>query len=343
MENQNKEHKHYPIEEVKNALILRQERKNDHIRPLEAVNFLSDPENGDKLIFTDDDGRTRSLTPTLTGWKQVCDNLKYGDETSVPWHFFLNGMTSEQRKSIFDRLSKDRTENNLIRCDADTLYGVVSPKYKPIDHDTIIPVLEGASTPIVSVSGSYVGYDHGKFRFIRESDSNNVLASTGAHGGFRTLNNKHVPLIEFNNSENGLGSWQIRVGVYTFICRNGLIVGVKLFDKKIVHLGTQKVQVPDIDRLWDIAEGYVENLYAAESKRITQEKKIEILLTANKNGMTQEMLDRVVVVANREYEGANTVGGVVHAFTRAAQYYRGDDIAKRTQMEVYAGGLLLAA
>ena len=215
----------------------------------------------------------------------------------------------------------------MFRCDDNVLYGLVSKKYKPIDHDTIIPVLEGAKTPIVSVSGSYVGYDHGKFRFIREQDAENVVVGSGSHGGFRTLNNKHVPMIEFNNSENGLGSWSVRVGIYTFICRNGVIVGVKLFDKKVVHLGYKDIKVPDIDSLWDIAAGYVENLYAAEAKYVSQEKKTAILNTANKNGMTQEMLDRVVAVANREYEGANTVGGVIHSFTRAAQYYRGDEIA----------------
>ena len=149
-------HKHYPLSIVKSNLRVRQERKNDHIRPLSEFCFRADPEHGDKLVFTDDDHNTRTMTPTNTGWKQVCANLPYDDGKVIPWEFFLKGMTSDQRKSVFDRLSAKADKKRLIRCQDDIMYGLVSPKYNPIDHNTIIPVLESANTAIVAVKGSHI-------------------------------------------------------------------------------------------------------------------------------------------------------------------------------------------
>ena len=334
-------HKHYSIETVRHNLDERQKRKNDHLISLSEVRFHADSEQGDKLIFTDNEYRTRALTPTLTGWKQVCSNLPYEDGKVIPWEFFLHGMSSEQRKSVFDRLSANAETERLIRCQDDTLYGVVSPRYKPIDHDTIIPVLESAQTPIVAVKGSHVGFDHGKFRFIREQDAQDTSISIGEYGEFSA--NKHVPLIEFTNSENGLGSWKIRIGIYTFICTNGVIIGVELFGKRIVHLGNADIEIPDIDKLWDLGAGWVERLHKAEAHYISIAERADILQTANKKGLTQDMIGKAVDVANNEYNSGRTLGDTVNAFTRAAQAYRGDNIHKRTQMETYAGEVLQLA
>ena len=57
----------------------------------------------------------------------------------------------------------------------------------------------------------------------------------------RFKNSWHLPDSKFRiiviNSHNGRGSLQIKLGVYRFVCQNGLMVGDTITDSRIPHRG----------------------------------------------------------------------------------------------------------
>jgi hypothetical protein len=318
------------LTELKSIMNERMAKKHDHMVTVNAIQT----NDGESFTFYDEPSMSWINTiPTHTAKRQMLTRLGYGKNTDFVW----NTMTAEERKTVFNRLLSETGDNAMLRCTGSHLYGVVSDKYKIMDHDVALDIVESSGMNLALAKGSTIGNpDQGKFRFLP--------AEYAAKGYMR---GGHIPMIEINNSENGLKSLQIFAGIFTVICSNGLIVpvrGTKTVKTRYFHKGNNEIEYPDLAIVFNQAETYVDKLIAAESKVVNINQKIRFANRMADDGLfTQEMVNRVIETANEHYRGGNTLANVVGSITQAAQSFKGVEIGKRTQMEEFAGRLLLAA
>jgi len=310
------------LETVRGELEVRQGRKDDAIIPFSNIRYIG----GNMVAVKDDAGQVRGFNPTLTGWKQILR------EAEIPADFFLDKMTIQERQQVFNRLVALNDGQRMLRMDANTIYGCVSSKYKPIDNISVMEVVESSTTPLVMVNGSSIHYDHSKFRFVPERYVGNV-----GHG-------THLPMCEILNSENGMGSFRVVAGVYTVLCTNGLVVPIgDMIKTRFYHKGTSEIQFPDLGQVLNYAERLVAKMEQAERIYVDSEYKVKVINKALSAGLSHETINGVIATANSHYHNGRCLSDVVGAFTQYAQVYIDGEAVKRTAIEEFAGQLLLKA
>lgn len=108
------------------------------------------------------------------------------------------------------------------------------------------------------------------------------------------------PMLLFSNNHDGLGSFTVRLGVYRFVCSNGLVIGSDLFKASIRHVRGPKsmsflaeLEVT-IQKFLDyvISGKFAAELEAATTKTVTKEKGIEIIKKLN---LSEKMTDQCVL------------------------------------------------
>ncbi|MFA6450031.1 MAG: DUF932 domain-containing protein [bacterium] len=262
----------------------------------------------------------RHIDVTDTAARQLCVL------NGIPPAFFMDTMRWDEKMSVFNRLNEERGDTeHMFRFSGDTLYGVVSPKYRRIDNSRMLSILETAADsglPLMPVKYK-LDTDHSRI----------VLVPEHAQVGELT------PSLTITNSECGLASLNLWAGVYRWVCTNGLMVPVgDIARSRWFHIGNAAISLPDICIVLNRSVEYVQLLYEARSRYLRPEDKVRILNNVSEV-LGQRVAEKVSDVANAEYSGAPTLYHAVNAITRTAQMFRPQ---VQSDVERFAGRLLAA-
>jgi len=275
-----------------------------------------------EVVYTNSQFRFRGqpIRATGTAVKQLC--LQCG----IPVDFWRDKLTSAERALVFNRINRERGDTErLFRFSRDTLYGVVSPKYKKLDNIMLAEIVQSAQDSGIGLMPvkSRLNFDHTKIKLVPTSARVGELAK----------------MVEFTNSENGQGSMQIHAGVYRWICENGLMVPVgDVIRSRWLHLGVNDIKLPDIGVVLNHSEEFLGRMERARTRYLNPGDKSEII-TGVAGALGHTAANRVVEVANRDYNSGRSLFDVVNAVTHAAQSFPPQ---KQTDMERYASTLLAA-
>ncbi len=245
----------------------------------------------------------------------------------IPCDIFYGVLNSVERALIFNRLIHDRSAGpeRLFRFKGNTLFGVLSNKYRRLDNVLVKDALrtaENTGLDLVPVK-VVLEPDHTKIRLVPR---NMILGELS-------------PMIEFTNSENGLGSMRFWGGVFRKVCSNGLIVAVgDQTNLRWPHLGMGDFVIPDLSHILNRSMESVVLLDRAKTNYLDANKKA-LALSTFASVFGQEAAEKVVAFANREYHGGRTLFDLVNSITHAAQSF-----SPRTQtaIERHAATLLAA-
>ena len=241
----------------------------------------------------------------------------------IPADFFLNTMTWIERQLVLKRLIDDSGDaRRMFRFAGDTLYGVVSERYSVLDNIVISDILETGAGPELEPAVVRLDPDHTKVRLIPAGSRERDI----------------VPMIEFTNSECGLGSLQVWAGVFRILCSNGLMAPISETRTRFVHRGSGNFQVPDLHTVFNVSGEYVARMEAAKTEYLGAGDKARIL-NELAGVLTNRVAARVAEVANRDYRGGDTLHNTVNAITHAAQLYPPQ---QQSAIEQYASRLLAA-
>ena len=257
---------------------------------------------------------------TRTALRQLCGLA------GIPADFFTEKMTPAERSVIFNRLIAQVGETDrLFRFSNDLMYGVVSPRYKKLDNIMLLEILQSAEDSGLGLRPVRADLhpDHSKIRLVPNVPRVGELA----------------PMIEFINSENGLGSLQVFAGVYRWVCTNGLMVPVcDITRSGWLHLGNRDIDLPDLHVVLNRSIQFIGKMDRARTQYLPLSAR-ERLLTRISGALGQKAADRIVRTANREYHCGRTRFDLVNAVTRAAQGFPRE---QQTHIERYASSLLAA-
>lgn len=247
----------------------------------------------------------------------------------IPTDFFLNKLAPEEQESVFNRLFHNELQSRefMFRFSADTLYGIVSPRYAKLDNILIVDLLRAAMKSGLKLSPveSELNPDHTRIRLTMRN-------------GALTLG-ELVPQLTITNSEVGLGSLQVFSGVYRVQCSNGLMIPLGQETRsRWIHSGLDPKIDLDMQHVLALSNEYVHRLEAAQSIYLSAEDKTVLLLRIF-GALGQKAALKVCEVANARYEGAPTLFHAINAVTEAAQSF---PASERTQIETYASTLLAA-
>ncbi len=298
------------IEQLEDAIIEENNRKADEVRTAAAIVY--GPEG---FLF---DGYPIRATETAT--KQLLTRV------GIPYDFFQNRMNENERIAVFNRLNTESgNSRKLLRFSGDTLYGVVSERYRKIDNITILDVIESASDSGFGLKPVKWTLDHDHTRV--------VLVPVSATVGELT------PSITITNSENGLGCLSLWAGVYRWICTNGMMIPIgDITRNRFMHIGSADVELPDMRLVFNRSRDYTDRLYYAKTEPLDDEKR-ERIFTLVEGRFGKKTSERVQEVAANEYSGAPTMFHAVNAITRTAQSYAP---MRQSEIELFASSLLAA-
>jgi len=262
------------------------------------------------------------IETTETAERQLCAM------NGIPYSFFKDVMRNDERTQVFNRLCQERGDTeHQFRFHGNTLYGVVSPKYKKIDNIRVLDVLQAASDSGVGLKPIKwtLSHDHSRFTFVTDKAGVGEL----------------TPSITITNSENGLASLSVWAGVYRWVCTNGMMIPVSDITKsRWMHIGNNDITLPDFRVVLNKSMEWTERLYETKSRYLTTEEKSKIVVDISR-ALGQKAADKVVEVANREYHGGRTLFDTINSVTRTAQYHMRP--AQQSEIEKYAHTLLRAA
>lgn len=283
-------------------------KKRDEIRPASTIQY-----DGSNYTFDD-----KPITVTETGERQLFGIAR------MPVDFIINRMKPKERVSIFNRIFREEIGNceYMFRFHADTLYGVVSNSYSVMDNIVLVDLVRDAVSSglnLVPVQ-SLLEPDHTKIRLVSESDRVGDL----------------MPMIEFTNSENGLGSLRLYAGIFRLLCSNGLMINVNATRARWIHVGSSEIESPDFHAVLGISKDFTRRLDATHGIYLTTAEKIRILEQVSAN-LGQKVAATFVRTANREYNGAPEMFSLINSLTAAAQQF---PAIQSTQIETYASSLL---
>ena len=209
------------------------------------------------------------------------------------------------------------------------LYGAVSDRYKIMDNDVIMDIIDGFDGELLPVIGTKMTLDHTKMRFVPEN--------------MRKFNvGDHLPMVEVINSESGMGALSVWAGVYTIKCTNGLMTVGNYEKTRMVHLGSNYT-VPTLGNVFNKAVETVDVLYRAETQYMTTQAKSNVIdFIKDKNLLSEPDINSAIEFANKNYRGGQSLADVIGAFTHSAQRFAGRDmeLSRRTKVETVAGALL---
>ena len=191
----------------------------------------------------------KPMRVTHTALRQLCALA------GIPPDFFSERMTPAERSALFNRLILEtgNTERLFRFHGNDLLYGVVSPRYKKLDNVILLDVLQSAQDSGLGLRPVRADLhpDHTKVRLVPDIPRVGELA----------------PMIEFTNSENGLGSLQVFAGVYRWVCTNGLMVPVSDITRaRWMHLGNRDIQLPDLYTVLNRSLEFIEKMDRARTQ-----------------------------------------------------------------------------
>lgn len=256
------------------------------------------------------------VTPTAAN--QVCKC--YG----IPYGFFFNKMSGNERELVFNRLKENHSgETKVFRLNNNILYGVVSKRYQSIDNSVILETVQAADD--LGISLRAVDFtlhpDHTKVKFVPSELYVGELA----------------PMIEFTNSENGLGSFQVWAGVYRWICNNGMMISVKDMSHACVrHIGKGIVDIPDLNKVIKRSRDYVSIMEKSKQVYLPVSAKIKIMDDFQYR-FGADTAAKVIDAANHEYNSGRSLFDVVNAITKTSQ---AQDTIRQTELETYATRLI---
>jgi hypothetical protein len=247
--------------------------------------------------------------------------------SGIPADFFRDSLTASEQAILFNRLYHENNASaaRLYRLSNDTLYGVVSHRYHKIDNAAFIPVLKKIDNfdldlkPVKLI----LNPDHTKIRLVPTDYADGEMA----------------PMIEFTNSENGLGSMKVWAGVYRQVCTNGLMVEIKnLGRSRWSHIGSAGIDMPDLHSVMNVSLDYLKRLDSARTVYLNSDaKEYYIMHIAEELG--HDAADKVVEAAQNEYHNGRTLFDLVNSITRAAQSFNS---RRQTEIENCAARLLAA-
>lgn len=284
-------------------------KQEDHIAPGCAIQ-----KDGETFVFKD-----APIRVTPTALRQLCTIAR------IPADFFIHRLTTEEQTSIFNRIFKGMDTEFMFRLSGRSLYGVVSTRYCIMDNVALIDILREADGMDLGLKPvkCMLNPDHTKIRLVSE------------HARVGEL----TPMLEFNNSQNGLGSLVLWAGVWRYACSNGLLVPVNATRSRWIHYGHGALEMPDIMSVLNVSKRYTRRLDSCRSRYLSAGDKVA-LVTGVAERFSSRVVERIISVANKEYLGCRTRFDFVNAVTRAAQSF---SPAQQTEIECYAHTLLKAA
>lgn len=281
-------------------------KKHDEIRPVSTIQL-----HDRQYLFAEE-----PIDVTPTAIRQLCTVGR------IPADFFINRLTAKEKESVFNRLFSEMRQDMMFRFSSDTLYGVTSAKYSVLDNIVLVDILReirSAGHNLVPVK-SILQPDHTKVRLIAEDVRVNGL----------------TPMIEFTNSENGLGSLRLWAGVFRLICENGMIAGVSETRSSWRHIGNHDLELPDFSKVLNISTVYAEMLNDSKRLYLSASDKQHLLIKI-KQGLGHVVADDFVTTVNEQYRGGETMYDTINGLTESAQHFS-PEIS--TKVESFASKLL---
>lgn len=296
-----------PMSRLKKRIQSYHAKKRDEIQPASAIRLTPDGFTLEEVHL--------SVTPTAK--KHLFQLAK------IPTEFFTNRLTPDEQSTVFNRLYGELGDIQMMyRLSGETLYAVVSPKYKPLDNIVLLDIIDQITESGFKLRPvkSYIHPDHTKVRFVpAESQANDLM-----------------PMIEFTNSEVGHGSLRIWAGVFRLVCTNGLITEVQSSRARWVHIGKGDVRIPDIAAVLHQATELTEEFNRTQRVYLNAGRKSEILMGLS-DALGPRVAEAVVKIANENYHGARNLFELINSVTETAQQY---PPSAQTEIEKYAARLL---
>ncbi len=300
----------HTIGQLRASILTAHNAKTDEVRT--AASIVYGPEG---FVF---DGYPIAATETAT--RQLLARV------GIPYDFFTTRMNTHERIAVFNRLNTETgNARRMLRFSGDTLYGVVSERYKVIDNIEILDVIESAQDSGFGLKPVKWTLDHDHTRV--------VLVPDGANVGELT------PSVTITNSETGLGCLSMWAGVYRWVCTNGLMVPIGDITKnRWMHMGSSDVVLPDMGLVFNRSHEFTDRLYYAKAEPLDDTARDRIF-TLVEGRFGKKTAGKVQEVAAAEYSGAPTMFHAVNAITRTAQSYAP---VRQSEIELFASSLLAA-
>lgn len=282
-------------------------KKADEVLPASAIQF-----DGETFMLND-----KPIMVTATALRQLCWFAK------IPADFFITRLDEAEQVPIFNRLYLGMKDTEVMfRLSGNTLYGIVTPSYRPLDNILIIDLIKEIAATGVNLQAvsSVLDPDFTKIRLIKKNGQPGEL----------------MPMLEFTNSENGLSSLRVWAGVFRLACSNGMLVPVHDVRCRWMHFGSQKIKMPEVAGLINTSLNYTRLLDSSRSIYLSASGKA-LLLESMAQHLPMNVTESLVEMINREYDGGRTMFDVINAITQTAQSF---SPLKQTEIEEYAGTIL---
>ena len=168
--------------------------------------------------------------------------------------------------------------------------GIVSLKYQPIDSEGPLTVA------METLDRNKVGYYPAEIIKPKKSVKTSHFIKLRLNTELKVLGDTINPVLLLSNNHEGMGAFKLMIGLYRFICSNGLVVGQDLFSQRIIH-----VQGPKASKFLSEVEGIVEksldyivnglerDIELATSTKLSFDKGVQII---NQLGLSTRLTDQ---------------------------------------------------
>lgn len=293
-------------------------------------NFYMDEEM--KFHYITEKGEHRCADITEYAFAQLCTRV------GIPANYIKKCFENNKRELAvlnFKTWASDGASNMLIRESEGVVRAVLSDKYVPYDSYKALKTLRIAvNTKRWNPTQVYLSEDRLAVRYV---DFENPLQVNEG------MNSKLYTGISVTNSDVGRGSLKMKVMLYRFACKNGMLIasnggtlykqthiGEKMKDGKIRKISEAIGQVDTIKK--DI------KIQIEKSRRILNPFEYDVCLNKAKRELklSEKSVEKLNNLVGETYERTNW--GFMNGITELAQDF---SLETRMEMEGFAGDLLM--
>lgn len=278
------------------------------------------------------DGEHRCADITEYAFAQLCTRV------GIPASYIKKCFEQNKRELAvlnFKTWASDGTKNMLIRESGGVVRAVLSEKYVPYSsYSTLKTLKRTVDTKRWNPTQVYLSEDRLAVRYV---DFENPLKVNEGMGS------KLYTGVSITNSDVGRGSLQMKVMLYRFACKNGMLIssgGGTLYRQ--IHIGEAmnegKIRkfseaISQIDVVKEMVQKQIE-----ESRRVLNPFEYEVCLNRVKRELklSEKSMEKLHDLVNGTYEQTNW--GFMNGITELAQDF---SLETRMEMETFAGELLM--
>lgn len=293
-------------------------------------NFYMDEEM--KFHYITSNGEHRCADITEYAFAQLCSRV------GIPASYIKKCFEQDKKELAvlnFKTWASDGASNMFIRESDGVVRAVLSEKYVPYNSFSTLKALKRAiDTRRWSPTQVYLSEDRLAVRYV---DFENPLKVNEGMGS------KLYAGVSVTNSDVGRGSLKMKVMLYRFACRNGMLIssyGGTLYKQS--HVGEKmnegKIRkfseaISQVDSVKEVVQSQIE-----ESRRKLNPFEYDVCLNRVKKELklSEKSMEKLDGLVTRTYEKTNW--GFMNGITELAQDF---SLETRMEMEKFAGDLLM--